>query len=436
MSEKNNVKIENLPGSEVRITVLIPSADFSKYIEQAAEELSREMKIDGFRSGKVPLQVVERNVGSQKLLYEGAERAIRKAYVDAVLDNKIEAIGQPKVTIKKIAKGNDFEFEAVAAVMPKIEVEDYQEAIGKINKNYSQKKIEAKEEEIERELNFLAKQRAKIITVNRKAAKNDQVEVDFEVSRGAVPIEGGIAKKHLLIIGEGKFIPGFEDNLIGMEAGQEKDFELSFPKDYHQKNLAGEKAKFKVKLNLVQERQIPKINDEFSKGIGKFENLSQLKENIKQGIEHEMLHKQQDKQKKEVLDFLVKKSQAEIPQILVDSELSKMIDELDRDISSIGLDRQTYFSQVGTTEEKLKEEWKKEAAPNRIKAALLLRKIARDEKLDPNSKEIEERMNTVLQYYKKIEDAKDKVNLENLYEAIKGELINEKALEYLTNIKH
>lgn len=434
MSEKNNVKIENLPGSQVKIIITVPADRFEKHIQQAAEELSNNLKIDGFRPGKIPRNIVEKNIGMEKLLYEGAEKAIRKHYADVILDNKIEAIGQPKVVIKKIAKNNDLEFEATATVMPKVELENWQDEVRKINKDFSGKKTEAKPEEVQRELDFLAKQRAKIITVNREAKNGDQLEIDFEVSVGGVPIEGGTAKKHQVIIGEGKFIPGFEENLVGLKTGREKEFELEFPEDYHQKNIAGKKAKFRVKIHLVQQRQVPKINDEFAKGIGKFENLQQLKDSLRKGIEHEIKHRNKDSQRRKIIDVLIKKTQAEIPHLLIDSEVGRMMGELEQEIARLGLDKQTYFQQAGTSEQKMKEQWKKEAAPNRVKSALALRQISKQQKIIPEPKEIQERMNLIFRYYKNEKDLKKKMDLESLYEMVKGELVNEKVLEYLMKL--
>lgn len=435
MSDKNNIEIENLPKSQVKLSITVSRDDFENHFNQAAKELSEKMHIDGFRAGKVPVDIVEKNVGTEKLLYEGAEKAIKKHYVNAILDNKIEAIGQPRVEIKKIAKGSELEFQATVSVMPEVELDSYKEDVAKINKEFKDKKFEAKPEEIQRELDFLAKQRAKIITVNREAKKEDQLEVDFEVSMNGVPIEGGTAKKHQVVIGEGKFIPGFEDQLVGMKAGQEKEFELTFPKEYHQKNIAGKKAKFKVKVNLVQERQIPEINDEFAKGIGKFENLEGLRKNLKEGIEHEQKHKNEDQQKKKIIDALIEKTKADVPQVLIDSEADRMMGELEQEIAQIGLDKQSYFQQAGISEEKMKDQWKKDLAPKRVKSALALKKIANQQQINPDSKEIEEKMNMILQYYKNVKDLEKKVNLENLYEMVRGELVNEKALEYLMEIQ-
>jgi trigger factor len=434
MSEKNNVTIEKLPHSQLKITIVVAKKAFDSFMDKAAKDLAGKVKVDGFRKGKVPKALLEQQIGAEQLLYEGADKAVRKTYVDAILDNKIEAIGEPKIVIKKIAKGDDFEYEATVAVMPELTLGEWEADVKKINEKYAGKSIKVKEEEIKRELDYLAKQRAKIITVNRAAQKDDQVKVDFEVLRNNVLIENGSAKDHELVIGEARFIPGFEEQLIGLEAGQEKDFELEFPKEYHQKDLAGQKAVFHVKMKLVQERQVPEINDDFAASIGKFKNLVELKKNIEEGIEHEAKHKQEDEQKREIIDTIVNIASIDLPEVLLEMEVQRIMEELEHEVSHMGLDKQAYLQHLNTTEDALKKQWKEKEAPARVKAALILKQLAKLKKLEPSSSDIEMRMNKQLQYFKTIQDADEKLDMERFYEAIKGSMRNEMVLEYLMKL--
>jgi len=219
-----------------------------------------------------------------------------------------------------------------------------------------------------------------------------------------------------------------------MKAGQEKSFTLKFPEKYHAKNLAGQDAKFEVKVHTVQERQVPKINDEFAAGIGKFKNLDELKENIREGIEHEAMHKQEDMQKKQLIESIVEKMDIEIPKVLIDREIEIMDSELEADIQKIGLSKQQYFEQLKTSEDKLKQQWRKDQAPKRIKAALAIREISKKENIIPTNEEIEEESNKILQYYQSMGQATDKLDVERLYEATKGNLTNEKVFEYLMKL--
>lgn len=438
MSEKKQASIkiteEKISPVKLKINFSIPSGELDEFIKKAANEISKDLKVDGFRKGNIPFEVVQQNVGRDKLLQEGADRAVKKYYVDYVLDNKIQAVGQPILSVKKLAKGNDFEFEAEVDILPEIKLNNWQEKIKEINKKYKDTKNETKEEEINKELEYLSEQRAKIKTVNREAKKGDQAEIDFEVFQDNVPIEGGTAKKHQVIIGKGQFIPGFEEQLIGMKADEEKEFELEFPKEYHQKHLAGKKALFRVKLNFVQEREIPEINDDFASGIGKFKNLEELKKNLREGIKQEKDKKTNQKQEMEIIDALTEDLKIEIPQVLVDSEIEKMDSELNSSIAQMGLNRQQYFQQIKTTEEKLKEQWKKKDAPKRIKAALILRDLARENKIMPKTEEIQNQLNQILQYYKTLGQAAENMDTKRLYENIKAELTNKKTFEFLRGL--
>jgi len=248
--------IRKLPKSQLELKITVPAKELEKFLDMAAEELSKDFKIAGFRPGKAPRKIVEQQVGSEKVLAHAAEKAVRKTYTESIIKNKIEAIGEPKITITKIAPGNDLEFKAVIAIMPEISLGDYKKSIKGLKKSELEK---IKPEEIKKELDILRKSRAKLITVSREARKNDYVEIDFDVflieeKSASRRIEGGKSQNHPLTIGESYFIPGFEENLIGMKANDEKEFDLEFPRDYHKKELAGKPAKFKVKMNLVQEK--------------------------------------------------------------------------------------------------------------------------------------------------------------------------------------
>ncbi|MDP1619527.1 MAG: trigger factor, partial [bacterium] len=272
--------IKKLPKSLIEFEVTIAWADWEKYLDQAAAEVSEELKFPGFRPGKAPRNLVEQKVGVGVLLNNAAEKAVQKSYASFVTQEKLDVIGSPKIEVEELAVEKDLTYKVAVAVMPAVAVKDgYKKEIKKINEEFAKKPVEATEEEIKNELDQLANSRVKLVTVNRAVAKNDSAEIDFSVSVDGKVIEGGESKNHPLVIGRGVFIPGFEDNLIGMQAGEEKEFELAFPADYHKKDLAGKNATFKVKVNLVQERQTPAVDDDFAKSLGSFENLEALKKN-------------------------------------------------------------------------------------------------------------------------------------------------------------
>ncbi len=425
------VKTEDRSKSSKELVFKIPAKDFDKFYQQSLKELSKDLKVSGFRKGKVPAEVAEKELTPERILYNAGDIAIRKAYVDAVVGNNISAIGEPKIELKNIKKGEDLEFVATVDLLPEVELKDFQKDIDKVNEKFSKQEVKVDDKDVQKELDILASQKVKVVTVNREAQKGDQVEVDFDVFVNNVAIEGGSAKKHPVVIGENKFIPGFEEQLVGAQADDEKEFELEFPKDYHAKNLAGKKAKFKVKVGLVQERELPEINDEFAKGFGQFKNLQELKDNIKHGLVHEQEHKKEDEWKKELIETLLTKVDMEIPASLVNNEVEVMMRELENDVMRLGLTKEQYFSQVKTTEEKMKEEWKKKQAPNRVKAALILQHLAKEHKLAPKKELIQQQVDQIVQQQTAYGQDPAKLDIQRIYEAVKGSLTNEEVFKWL-----
>ncbi len=431
---KNNkylVGSKNLSKSSKELVFEIPAKEFDKFYEESLKELSKDLKISGFRKGKIPTEVAEKELTVERVLYNAGDMAIRKIYVDTIIDEDISAIGEPKIDLKNIKKGEDLKFVAVVDLLPEVKLKNYKKDVDKINKKFSDKKPEVTEDNIQSELDVLAAQKVKIVTVNREAQKGDQVEVDFDVFVNNVAIEGGSAKKHPVIIGDGKFIPGFEDEMIGVVADDEKEFELKFPKEYHAKHLAGKKAKFKVKINLVQERELPEFNDKFAQGFGTFKTMKELKDNLRHGLEHEQIHRIQDEWKKELIETLIEKTDIDIPDSLVISEMDVMMRELENDVAKMGMQKEQYFEQVKTTEDKIREEWRKKQAPNRVKAALVLKYLAESNKLEPSKEDIQSKVDQVVQQQTAYGQDPAKLDIQRIYEAIKGSLTNEEVFKWL-----
>lgn len=422
--------IRKLPNSQLEMKISVPAAELEKFLDMAAEELSKNMKIAGFRPGKAPRKIVEQQIGSEKVLAHAAEKAVKKSYIDSITKNKIEAVGEPEITITKIAPGNDLEYKAIVGIMPEISLGDYRKRVKGVKKSEPEK---IKLEEIQKELEILRKSRAKLISVSRGAKKDDGVEIDFEVLVDGKEIEGGKSQNHPLTIGESYFIPGFEENLIGMEAGGEKEFALEFPKDYHKKELAGKPAKFKVKMKLVQKKELPEINDDFAKSLGNFESLESLKKSVLEGLGMERKKKNEEKRRQEILEKVISEFQSEIPEVLIKNELEKMMAEFEQNIAGMGMKLDDYFRSIKKTQDEVRVGWK-ENAEKRVKSALALREIARLENLNPESAEIEEEMNKTLSYFKSQGDMEKNVDMEKLYDYVKGILTNEKVLKFLENL--
>lgn len=431
---KINIMIKKLPKSLVEFEITVAWADWEKYLDKAAAEVSEEIKIPGFRPGKAPRNLVEQKVGAGVLLNNAAEKAVQKSYVDFLVKEKLDVLGNPKVEIENIVAGQDLVYKVIVAVVPTMVVKDsYKKEIKKINEEFASKKIEATEEEIKKELEHLANSRVKLVTVNRAAAKDDSTEIDFSVLIDGKIIEGGESKNHPMVIGKGVFIPGFEENLIGMSAGEEKEFELSFPAEYHKKDLAGKKATFKVKVNLVQERQVPEINDEFAKSLGSFENLEALKKNMKEGIENENKHKLSEEKRTQYLDKIVENVEVDLPQVLIEEETKKMMLEFEQQTQSMGMNLDQYLEQLKKERKDLEKDWLPQAE-KRVASAMALREIVKMEEIKVEAEQIEAEMNKTVQYYKNVKDFDKNIDMERLYSYTKGVLENEEVFKMLEKV--
>lgn len=426
--------IKKLPKSRIEFEIVVPWKDWEKYLDMAAAELGAEIKISGFRPGKAPRNIVEQKIGKGALLNNAAEKAVQKSYADFVVNQKLDVVGSPKVEIEKIDEGKDLEYKATVAVMPEVSLKNgYKKAVKKINEEYKSKNGSVSDDDLKLEIERLVNSRVKLVTVMREARKNDSVEIDFSVLVNKVPIENGTSRKHPLIIGKGVFIPGFEENIIGMKEGEEKEFELNFPEDYHKKDLAGKPATFKVKMNLVQERQTPPINDEFAKSLGKFENLEELEKNVREGMEHENRHKIDNQKRNEYTEKIVENIETDLPEELVHNELHQMLQEFEYQLQTMGMDLDQYLEKLKKDKSELEKDWEPQAV-KRVKAALAMKEIAKLEEIKIDSQEIEAEMNKTIQYYKNVKNIEKNINMERLYNYTKGMLENEKVFEFLEKL--
>jgi len=425
-----DVSVKKLPKSRAEITVTLPWSEWEAEIGHAAEHLAEEVKIEGFRKGKIPRAMLEKKIGRNTLLVEGAEHAIDHTYPHALLKAEVVAIGKPEARLGTIEEGEPLEYTVETAIMPDITLGEWDMRVKQVNKEYHAKQPTVSDAEVGEELVKIAESRAKFVTVLRGAKDGDMVEVDFTVSKDHVPIEGGTSKKHPVVLGKGAFIPGFEEHLIGMEAGEEKTFELSFPKEYHAKHLAGQPAEFRVKALLVQERDIPAIDDVFAKSLGSFESVEALRTNVHDGMLEEKKMKGREAHRIAILEAAVAGVEAEFPEELVENELDRMVREFENQVGMMGMSFDDFLMQTKKSVDDLRKEWCSQAV-KRILSGVALETIAGEEEITVEQTEIEEDMNKALAYFKSQKQAEEKIDLQALYSASQTRLRNEKVFERL-----
>lgn len=426
------VQITKLPQSEIELNIKIPAEQWQEFLDEAARKLSHEFKIEGFRPGHAPLELVEGKIGTAKILEEAAQHCIQKCYVRAVMENNIEALGRPEISVLKMARGNPFEFKAKAAVIPEVTLADYRD-IARNEPQNRKENIKTEDKEIENALHWLQKSRAKFLTVRRPAQRGDRVEIDFSAKENGQLIKNGASQNHPLILGQDRLVPGFEENLVGLKEGEEKKFSLVFPENFPAKELAGRLADFEVKMKLVQEIQLPSLTDAFAQSLGNFKDLTHLQQSIAKGLEQEKQQKEKDIWRAKVLEKIAAASQMDTPPFLIQAELEKMIQEFKTELGTMGLDFQTYIDNLQKTEEELKRDWR-DKAKRQVCSALTLRAIAKKENIEAAEQEIEEETNSFLARYPDTKSASKKIDIENLKGYTKTRLENEKVFQFLESL--
>jgi len=420
-----NITKKDLGKSQIELTIELTIEEFKPYIKKGVEKVSREVKIDGFRSGKIPYDILKQKIGEMTILEEAARIAINKTIDKAIKENVVgQSVGQPKVDITKLAPDNPMEYKVVIAIIPEIKLGDYkQEKIKPI-------KTEVKDSEVDKAMEQLSEMRAKEIISDKEIKTTDKVMAGIEMFLDNVPIEGGQSQEAAVIIGKDYFVPGFGEKLIGAKKGETKEFKLPYPKDYHQKNLAGKLVEFRVKIKEVYKRELPGLDDELAKALG-MKSFSELKANIKKNIEAEK--KQTDDQKIEIkmLDKIMEKTKfGDIPEMLIDHESKSMLDELEHGIEHQGGKFDDYLSSINKTRDQIILDMLPDAV-RRAKSALMIREIALVEKIKVEPKEIDEKIAELIKQYKGYEKVEERVKEPGYRLYIQNTMVNRKVIDKL-----
>ena len=428
-----DVSVKKLPKSMVEMTITLSWEEWSKNLTEAVGHLSKEVRVEGFRKGKAPRRIIEQKVGSGMVFAEAAEHAIQHSYPLAVKEKGLDVIGHPDVKLGAVKENESLTYTVVTALVPAVTIGDWRDDLKKVNAKSDKEAVAVSKEEVDAELDRLAEMRAVGLTVEREAKNGDTLEIDFDVLVDGVPIEGGSAKNHPIVLGSGTFIPGFEERLVGMKAGEDTKFDLPFPKEYHAKHLAGKDATFSVEVKAVKVQQKPELNDAFAATVGSFKTLAELRLNIEKGLTEEKKMKAKEAHRSALLDALVAKTTIEFPEVLLQDEIHRMLHEFRSQVAMMGLDFAEYLKHSKKTEEELAKDWEPQAM-KRLSASLVLEKIAMDEGIEADNEAVEAEMNRALQYYRSTQDAEKKVDMEQLYRSAQGRLRNEAVFEMLEKI--
>ena len=417
-------KVKKISDSRIEITVTLDSKDLKSAREKAVEKLAKEIKVEGFRKGKVPAKVAEKFIPENDLNAETIDLAVRATVIEAFQKESKSPLALPNVNVTKYVPGESAEYTATADIIPEIKLCDYK----KLGVKKPETKVTAKD--VNGVLDNLANSFAEKKVVKRAAKLDDEVVIDFVGKKDGEPFRGGSAKDYKLVLGSKAFIPGFEEGIVGHEVGDKFDLKLTFPKDYGVTDLAGAKTVFEVLLKQVNEVTKAPIDDEMAKKCGPFKTLQELKDDIKKNLTAQNEHRVNEKYKDELVQALIKKSTVPAPEILIDDQMRIIKDDITRNAAAQGMSFEEFLKANNDT----LENWEKDArkvAEVRVKGSLALQTLAVENKITASDEEVAAKIAELKDVYKKSPEALKSLKDPNVKMDIKNRLIIEKTLDFL-----
>lgn len=422
-----NYSIKPLPKSLLEISLTLSPEEVENFVSQAVEELSKDVKTEGFRPGKIPYEVLKTRIGEMKIYEHAAERAIWKCYGEILEKEKMQPIGAPRFSIQKIVPKNPVEVKIIISLFPKVlKLADLKKI------KIQSKKTDISDEKVNQALGELQKMQTIETVVNREAKKEDKVLIDLDMSLDGVPLEDGQVKNHSIYLNESYYIQGLNEKLVGMKKGDAKEFKLSFPQEHYQKNIAGKEVNFKVKANDVYELSSSPLDDEFAKKLGQ-KNLDELKKLLKQNLMAGAETKEKERQELVILDQMIHESQfEEIPDILINREIERMVAELTYEIERQGLNFNDYLNSIQKSVNQLKLDFASKSL-ERVKAGLLIHEVAKQEKIEVSDEEVMKEVEKELNVYKDDVETQKEIKRPEYAEYVRNVLRNRRVMEFLRN---
>ena len=419
-----SVKLEKTENkNEAKLNFTVESKIFEEAIKKVFNKNAKYFSIPGFRKGKAPMNIVEKFYGSQIFYEDAFNEVFPEVYEEAIRENKVETVTKPNVDITVMEKGKDLEFSVIVGIKPEVKLGKY--------KGVEIEKIETKvtDKDIDEEIKKIQERNSRLVSISDRAVENGDITViDFEGFCNGEAFEGGKADNYELVIGSNSFIPGFEEQIIGMKIDEEKEINVKFPDEYFSKDLAGKDAMFKVKLHEIKFKELPKLDDEFAKDVSEFDTLDEYKKDLK-------LKKQKDNEQKDktamqeaALNVAMENAEVEISDGMIELELDQMVQDMDTRLRYQGLKFEQYLKMLGKTMADFRKD-NVETAKKSIKMRLVLEAVYKDANLEVTDKELEEKTEELANTYnRKIDDLKAN---EEIMKQIKNGLETEKAVAYL-----
>ena len=416
-------KTEN--ANELKLEFTIEAEKFDNAIKTVYTKSARYFNIPGFRKGKAPFEMVEKMYGDQIFYEDAFNEVVPPIFEEEIKANNIEAVSKPEIDVKQMEKGKDLIFTAIIQTKPEVKLGKY--------KGISLKKIEytVSDEDINKELNSMAERNARLIAVeDRPVEEKDSVVMDFEGFVDGKPFEGGKAEGYELVIGSKTFIPGFEDQMVGMKADEEKEIKVKFPEDYFSEDLKGKDATFKVKVHEIKKKELPEINDDFAKDTSEFDTLDELKASIKEKLENENTNKAKYETEEAAIKAVCEAAEVEIPSGMIETELDNMTKDIETRLQYQGMKLDSYLKMIGKTMEEFRKEGEEQAKTS-VKNRLVLEAIVKAEDIKADEDEINSKVTEMAEAYgKKPEELKQNEQFMNY---INEFIQNEKVVKFIVD---
>jgi len=420
-----SVKVEKTDNkNEVKLEITVDSKVFDEGIMKVFNKNSKYFNVPGFRKGKAPFKVVERYYGIEIFYEDTFNDVATKAYEDAIKSEKLEIVSKPEIDVVQMEKGKDLIFTATVNTKPEVKLGNYKG----VTVEKTETKITAKD--VNAELESMAERNARMVSVKRAAKNGDTVTIDYIGTVDGVAFEGGKAENYDLTLGSNTFIPGFEDQVVGMKNDEVRDIKVKFPDEYFSKDLAGKEANFNVTVHEIKEKELPKIDDEFAKDTSEFDTLKELKDDIKAKKEKE----NEEKSKRAVEDSCIKAvvddTKVDIPTGMIELELDNMQEEMDRNLSYQGFSFEKYLQMLGKTVAQFRSESREQAITS-IKTRLALEAIGNEAKIKVDDKEIDEKIAELAKAYGRKEEELKKND--DLVKSVESNIKTEKTVQYIVD---
>ena len=418
--------VEKIENGQKMMEVEVENQRLEEAANSTYRKLVKKYNIPGFRKGKAPRSIFEQFVGTDYLYQEAADEVLSAAYVEALEENGIEPIDHPELEIVQLEPGKPFIFRAKVTVMPEVTLGQYKEL------EIVRHLFEVNDEQINNHLKSLQEKHARLVTLDEgEVAFGDTAVIDFEGFLDGVAFEGGKGEDYALEIGSGSFVPGFEEQLVNQKIGEEKEIEVTFPENYHGEDLAGKGVTFKVKVNSIRRKELSKLDDDFAQDISEFDTLEELKEDIKNKMEEHGANQGEAWLREQAVEKAGENANVEIPHVLVERQTEVMIEDLERNLQTQGLNLEQYFMYTGMTRENLKEEYA-EGAKKAVLSELVLEAIAKEESIEATDEDLEKEYEKMAEKYQQdVQIIKDSFVNNNRIESLKYNIVLDKTVDFL-----